>query len=144
MAASTMKPSGDRDAAALAVLAAAIIPGDNRDAGAAAVDAGPRLALGVRAGRHAVLYADGLRTAESAAEELFGRPVGSLSPAEAAAVLGRLAASAPGFFRQLRADVAAIYLSDPAVCARIGFPGPSLEAGGYPDFDQPQDRAGGR
>jgi hypothetical protein len=138
------EPSRDHVAAALAVLAAAIIPGDDRDGGAAAVDAGPRLALGVRGGRHAVLYADGLRTAESAAHELFGRAVGGLSGVEAAAVLARLVACAPGFFRQLRADVAALYLSDPAVCARIGFPGPSLEAGGYPDFDQPPDRVGGR
>jgi hypothetical protein len=29
-------------------------------------------------------------------------------------------------------------MSDPGVWQRIGFPGPSTEAGGYPDFDQPQ------
>jgi len=34
--------------------------------------------------------------------------------------------------------VSAMYLSDPAVWERIGFPGPSTAAGGYPDFDQPQ------
>src|ERR1041385_3923811 len=36
-------------------------------------------------------------------------------------------------------DVAAMYLSDPGVWQRIGFPGPSTASGGYPDFDQPQD-----
>jgi hypothetical protein len=46
-----------------------------------------------------------------------------------------------GFFRQLRMDVCALYLSDPGVWARIGFPGPSTAQGGYPDFDQPQRRA---
>jgi hypothetical protein len=29
------------------------------------------------------------------------------------------------------------YLSDPAVWLRIGFPCPSSENGGHPDFDQP-------
>jgi len=45
---------------------------------------------------------------------------------------------APGFFKQLRMDVAALYLGDPGVWRRIGFPGPSTDTGGYPDFDQPQ------
>ena len=44
----------------------------------------------------------------------------------------------PGFFKQLRMDTCALYLSDPGVWARIGFPGPSSAQGGYPDFDQPQ------
>jgi hypothetical protein len=35
-------------------------------------------------------------------------------------------------------DVCALYLSDPAVWQRIGFPGPSADSGGHPDFDQPQ------
>jgi hypothetical protein len=44
----------------------------------------------------------------------------------------------PAFFKQLRMDVSALYLSDPEVWQRIGFPGPSTDRGGYPDFDQPQ------
>ncbi|MEY2427611.1 MAG: hypothetical protein QOJ40_496, partial [Verrucomicrobiota bacterium] len=44
----------------------------------------------------------------------------------------------PSFFKQLRMDVSALYLSDPAVWQRIGFPGPSTASGGYPDFDLPQ------
>ena len=44
----------------------------------------------------------------------------------------------PDFFRQLRMDACASYMSDPGVWQRIGFPGPSTDTGGYPDFDQPQ------
>ena len=44
----------------------------------------------------------------------------------------------PAFFKQLRMDVSALYLSDPDVWRRIGFPGPSTAAGGHPDFAQPQ------
>jgi hypothetical protein len=34
--------------------------------------------------------------------------------------------------------VSALYLGDPRVSRAIGFPGPSIEQGGYPDFDRPQ------
>ena len=47
-------------------------------------------------------------------------------------LLRLLAGVLPAFFRQLRMDVCALYLSDPAVWQRIGFPGPSTETGGYP------------
>ena len=50
----------------------------------------------------------------------------------------RLRDRLPAFFKQLRLDVSALYLSDPAIWQRIGFPGPSTASGGYPDFDQPQ------
>lgn len=136
--------SSDREARALGVLADGIIPGDERDAGAAAVDAGPRLAHRMQNGMHAAVYAEGLCAAERAALEIFARPLTELTSAQVAAVLDRLVTVAPRFFRQLRGDVAALYLSDPGVCARIGFPGPSLVTGGYPDFDQPQTDAGGR
>jgi hypothetical protein len=43
-----------------------------------------------------------------------------------------------GFFRQLRMDVSAVYLNDPGVWERIGFPGPSVMSGGYADFAGPQ------
>src|SRR5256885_84364 len=43
-----------------------------------------------------------------------------------------------GFFKHLRMDVWGLYLSDAEVWGRIGFPGPSVQTGGYPDFDQPQ------
>jgi hypothetical protein len=111
------------------------------------VDAGPRLADRLRtgAGINAPLYADGLRRARELAWEMFGRgstPAGltpaALTPADVHALLERLRTEAPGFFKQLRMDVNALYLSDAAVLRRIGFPGPAIEAGGYPDFDQSQ------
>ena len=55
-----------------------------------------------------------------------------------AELLDAIRDQSPGFFRLLRADVCALYLSDAGVWHRIGFPGPSSASGGYPDFDQPQ------
>ena len=46
--------------------------------------------------------------------------------------------SSQEFYRTLRADVCFVYMTDPEVCRRIGFPGPSTSTGGYPDFDRPQ------
>jgi hypothetical protein len=123
---------------ALAVLANGIIPADERDAGAAAVNAGSRLADRMRAGINAALYADGLRRARELAPEMFESALVDLAPADLHALLDRLRVEAPGFFKQLRMDVAALYLGDPGVWRRIGFPGPAIETGGYPDFDQPQ------
>ena len=40
--------------------------------------------------------------------------------------------------RNLEIDVSALYLRDQEVWQRIGFPGPSVESGGYPDFAEPQ------
>lgn len=134
----------------LTMLANGIIPADERDAGAAAVEAGPRLAERLRtgAGINVPLYADGLRLARELATQMFGRvrsdqtladpTLADLTPADVHALLERLRADAPGFFKQLRMDVIALYLSDPDVLRRIGFPGPAIETGGYPDFDQPQ------
>ena len=65
-------------------------------------------------------------------------PLGDLTPADVHALLERLRTDAPGFFKQLRMDVAALYLSDPGVLSRIGFPGPAVDNGGYPDFDRAQ------
>jgi hypothetical protein len=126
------------DLDALTMLANGIIPADDRDEGAAAVQAGPRLADRVNAGINAAVYVDGLRRARELAPEMFGCALADLTPADVHTLLERLRADAPGFFRQLRMDVAALYLGDPDVWRRIGFPGPAIETGGYPDFDQPQ------
>jgi len=126
------------DIAALTALANGIIPADERDAGAAAFHAGPVIAERVRRGINGTLYAEGLETANSIAREKFGRDAAVLVPAEIHELLGALEKASPRFFRQLRADVCALYMSDPTVWQRIGFPGPSTAAGGYPDFDQPQ------
>jgi hypothetical protein len=125
----------------LAVLANGVIPADEIDAGAAAVNAGVRLAERVDAGAHAALYLQGLEMARSIAETVYSREIQELSSAEVGDILGQLRDRLPGFFAQLRMDVSALYLSDPGVWRRIGFPGPSTQSGGYPDFDQPQTRA---
>ena len=135
----TMAISPDDEAIrGLTMLANGIIPADERDAGAAAVNAGPRLADRMRAGVNAALYADGLRRACALAPEMFGCALVELTPADVHMLIERLRVDAPGFFKQLRMDVAALYLSDPGVWKRIGFPGAAIESGGYPDFDRPQ------
>src|SRR6476661_2947399 len=128
--------------AALASLANGIIPADGTDAGAAAVDAGPRLAERIRTGVNAGIYLRGLELAQSLARKRHGLDVNQLPPAQIHDLLAAIRDELPGFFKQLRMDVSAFYLSDPAVWRRIGFPGPSAEAGGYSDFDQPQGAAG--
>ena len=72
------------------------------------------------------------------AREMFARPIDAINPFQLHELLGRIREQLPAFFKQLRMNVSALYLSDPEVWRRIGFPGPSIEAGGYPDFDQPQ------
>lgn len=124
--------------AVLEALANGIIPADEKDGGAAAVQAGPRLLEKVRNGHHPALYEQGMELSRSMAREKFGRAIQSLSPAEMHALLGELRARLPAFFKQLRMDVSALYLGDPQVWQRIGFPGPSTASGGYPDFDQEQ------
>jgi hypothetical protein len=126
------------DVAALAALANGILPADERDAGAAAVHAGPRLAEKLAAGVNAALYGRGLAAAAALAEVKFACATATLDAAQVHELLGALREQEPAFFRQLRADVCALYLSDPGVWDRIGFPGPSTAQGGYPDFDRQQ------
>src|SRR5688572_24095230 len=106
---------------ALAALANGIIPADDADAGAASVDAGLRLALRVEQGSSAGVYVAGLEQTATLAKDRFGGPVGSISPAQVHELLGHLREQAPAFFKQLRMDVCALYLSEPAVWQRIGF-----------------------
>ena len=115
-----------QEIATLIALADGIIPPDN-------AGLGRRLAEKAGVGG---LYLKGLEAAESIARELYGQPVAALDPPQVHELLGALRERLPGFFRQLRMDVSALYLGDPAVWLRIGFPGPSTESGGYPDFDQ--------
>jgi hypothetical protein len=122
----------------LAALANGIIPADEIDDGAAAVNAGPRLAERIQAGIHAALYREGLEAARTVSAEEYGRELNQLSPAEIARVLALVREELLAFFAQLRMDVSALYLSDPDVWRRIGFPGPSTKSGGHPDYDQPQ------
>ena len=126
------------DIGALAALADGIIPADERDAGAGLVHAGPSIAERMRRSPSAYLYVEGLRAARDFASKRFGRDVGELNASQMNELLAALRDLSPSFFRQLRADVCALYLSDTGVWQRIGFPGPSSQSGGYPDFDQPQ------
>ena len=126
------------DIAALTALANGILPADERDAGAAVVHAGPGIAERMRRSPHAPVYAGGLKAAHELARTAFGCDVPKLSAVQMHELLTSLSAQSPAFFRQLRADVCALYLCDAGVWQRIGFPGPSTDRGGYPDFDQPQ------
>ena len=126
------------DIATLATLAGGIIPADDRDAGAAAVHAGPGIAERMRRSPYADVYVEGLKAARELAREMFVQAVDELNAAQLFELLTALSTRSPAFFRQLRADVCALYLSDAGVWQRIGFPGPSSDSGGYPDFDQPQ------
>jgi hypothetical protein len=139
-----MGPSADCDVAVLTALANAIIPPDARDAGAAAVDAGPRLAERMRDSPQAALYERGLRTARDLCASRWHRPMSALTPSELHDLVQQVAEAEPAFFKQLRLDTTTLYLSDPAVWTRVGFPGPSIETGGHPDFDRPQSIDGGR
>jgi catechol 2,3-dioxygenase-like lactoylglutathione lyase family enzyme len=123
---------------ALAALANGIIPADEIDAGAAEVNAADRLPEKIQNGVNTSLYEQGLAMAAVIAEEKHGRTVAKLTPPEIHELLAALRDQFPAFFKQLRLDVSALYLSDPGVWQRIGFPGPSTATGGYPDFDQPQ------
>jgi gluconate 2-dehydrogenase subunit 3-like protein len=122
----------------LAALANGIIPPDESDAGAAEVNAAAKIAERIAGGVNAALYREGLALAESLAHENHHRAVCQLNAAEIHELLAALRDRLPAFFKQLRLDVSALYLSDPAVWQRIGFPGPSTASGGYPDFDQRQ------
>ena len=130
-------PPNTIDEAALSALASGIIPADDVDEGAEAVNAGSRLAAKVSSGPTADLYRRGLALAAAEARECYGVPVSDLNGEQVFALLASIREANPAFFKQLRADVSALYLSDPQVWRRIGFPGPSADKGGYPDFDQP-------
>ena len=118
-------------------LALGIIPADELDGGAACVDAGKKIAERVDQRMNAKVYLSGL-------EFLEGKSVLSLDDAQVHELLGVLREKVPAFFKQLRMDVSALYLTDAGVWKRIGFGGPSSERGGYPDFDREQKDTGKR
>jgi aldehyde dehydrogenase (NAD+) len=124
----------------LAALVNAMIPADARDGGAASVEAAARIAGKIDLGINQRLCAEGLAAARAVAQEKFGREVFQLDAAQIDELLTALREQHLPFFKQLRMDVVALYMSDPEVWRRIGFPGPSIASGGYPDFDQPQKR----
>ncbi len=124
--------------AVLRILANGIIPADGRDQGAASVNAADRIAEKYKNGSIEAIYTQGVQQAQTISRSQFGRDVADLAAAEVNQLLSRIRDESGAFFKQLRMDVCAFYLGDEDVQRRIGFPGPSSESGGYPDFDQPQ------
>jgi len=120
-------------------LANGIIPADEMDEGAACVAAAKKIVERIEKGVNAKVYLAGLDFVESLKQD-----VATMNEGEIHELLGMIREKAPGFFKQMRMDVSAIYLSDEGVWERIGFGGPSSESGGYPDFDKVQLRAHGR
>ena len=104
-----------QDIATLAALANGIIPADESDAGAAVVHAGPGIAERMRRSPYAQVYVDGVKAAHEIARAKFDRAAHDLDSAEMNDLLGTLRDQSPAFFRQLRADVCALYLSDAGV-----------------------------
>ena len=98
----------------------------------------------------AELYTIGLRGCQEACLALFGKPLTEVTDLEVGMILGAMAAgTAPGsswneiatpqvFFSTLRADACFVYCTSEDVWEKIGFPGPSFDKGGYPDFVDPQ------
>ncbi|NOU96339.1 hypothetical protein GC093_24440 [Paenibacillus sp. LMG 31456] len=125
----------------LTLLANGVIPADETDLGAAEVQAGPVIASRINNGSiHSHVYLQGIEAASDLAQDLYGCTPNLMNAEQIYEVLLELRTLTPPFYKQLRLDVSALYLSDPAVWERIGFPGPSSDKGGYPDFDQPQHK----
>jgi len=138
MSALTLSPE---QVAALESLASTIIPGDSRGAGVAQFNPGAHLAEKLRTNPFASGLLQGLDFAAKQSLEMFGLPVGELPSESLYQLVGVLRDRSPGFFKFLRMETCALYLSQTATWQRIGFPGPSIEQGGYPDFDRVQGQA---
>lgn len=139
----------------LEALAATMLPPDDFDAGVQ--DMGFVSVVEMRsryeAGR-AELYATALAAMDKLAQSEFNQPAFvALSPPERTALLeavrqNQVNGAAWGgikpsyFFSALWEDVVFLYCTHPDTWARIGFPGPSFEAGGYSDFGQQQQFMG--
>lgn len=139
----------------LEALAATMIPPDDFDTGVQGVGFASVVEMRARyeAGK-AELYETALRAVDGLAQSMFQQPTFvALAPAERTALLeavrqnqtnGQLwgPIKPASFFSALWEDVVFLYCTHPDTWQRIGFPGPSFETGGYPDFDQPQQVGG--
>jgi len=134
----TNQPLTGSQLATLAALANGIIPADETDGGAESVNSSARIAQNIHNGLYSKLYAEGIAIAEMLAIKNFNRMISELNPRQIHDLIATVREAAPFFFNRLRIDVTAFYLADPVVWQQIGFPGPSTDSGGYPDFDQPQ------
>jgi ribosome-associated toxin RatA of RatAB toxin-antitoxin module len=136
----------------LEALASTMMPADEFDAGVQ--DLGfislAEMRSRYEAGRE-TLYATALDAVDKMAQAMFDKPYFvDLTPADRAALLdavrqGRVNGEVWGhvepstFFGALWEDVIFLYCTHPDTWRRIGFPGPSFDTGGYPDYSKPQD-----
>jgi len=139
----------------LEALATTMLPPDDFDAGVQ--DLGFISVAEMRSryeGGREALYRTALSAVDRMAQSMFAKPdFISLSPEERHAVLeaarqdrvngevwGEVKPSS--FFGSLWEDVVFLYCTHPDTWQRIGFPGPSFDAGGYKDYDSPQEFMG--
>lgn len=139
----------------LEALASTMIPPDDFDAGVQELGFASVVEMRARyeAGREA-LYTTALKAIDQMARSKFNKPgFVDLSPTERTALLEAVrqnqvngaewaGVKPSSFFGALWEDVVFLYCTHPDTWQRIGFPGPSFEAGGYRDFDQPQQLVG--
>src|SRR5258708_38074751 len=88
--------------ATLTALSNGILPSNGIDAGAAAVNAGTRLAEKNQTGPISTIYLQGLQQAQTISLALFGRGVSELNPEEIHQLLSRLRDDSGAFFTQRR------------------------------------------
>lgn len=139
----------------LEALASTMIPPDDFDAGVQEMGFVSVVEMRARyeAGREA-LYVTALQAVDQMARSEYNKPdFVDLSPVERTALLEAVrqnqangadwaGVKPSSFFSALWEDVVFLYCTHPDTWQRIGFPGPSFETGGYPDFDQPQQFVG--
>ncbi|MBE7553070.1 MAG: gluconate 2-dehydrogenase subunit 3 family protein [Anaerolineales bacterium] len=139
----------------LEALASTMLPPDDFDAGVQDMGFVSVVEMRARyeAGREA-LYVTALQAVDQMARSEFNKPgFVDLSPAERTALLEAVrqnrangadwdGVKPSSFFSALWEDVVFLYCTHPDTWQRIGFPGPSFEAGGYRDFDQVQQFMG--
>ena len=129
-------PLSTDQVAVLEILARAMIPPDARDQGVAGLNVGEAVARKIQGDPNHADYLDGLRIAAAMAQENFKTPIVDIDARLLTGLLESLRQSSPGLFKLLRTEACAVYLSQASTWKRIGFPGPSIETGGYPEFDQ--------
>lgn len=145
----------DHSSQTLEALAATMLPPDDFDAGVQGLGFVSVVEMRARyeAGREE-LYATALNAVDSMAQDMFGKSSFlDLTFLERTTVLDAVRTDQASdnlwqtikpssFFGSLWEDVAFLYCTHPDTWARIGFPGPSFNSGGYADAVQPQKFVG--
>jgi ribosome-associated toxin RatA of RatAB toxin-antitoxin module len=147
----------EHSAQTLEALAASMLPADDLDGGAEGLGFVSVAEMRARyeSGR-AELYRTALAAVDRMAQGMYHKPdFVSLSAEERTGLLDAVrrdqahgegevwgAVSPSSFFDALWEDVVFLYCTHPDTWQRIGFPGPSFDSGGHPDFTQPQEFEG--